>query len=321
MLVARDAGPARERLLRQATLDAVWVDEDESFDAAVRVCAVTATRAGSGRTTAVSGGAAPAVRMPAPRAGDVTASWGSLLATTGGVPAVELVGPALGSIASAPAGFRQQYYGLVPFVREEAAGAGMPLVTSGLIEPAEMRWGATPCRFARRRWSAPVVDDEALRVDDPVLGSWLDARRCPKVLVASQTRIIEAVADPSGRMVPSVPVVSVEPTDPQDVWRVAALLLAPASSAWMLHHRAGSGLSADTVRVSARSVTALPLPGHRDHWDHAAELVQQWHAEPADADVRRRFALAACAAQGVSESERVELVQWWIGQVERSADA
>ena len=164
-------------------------------------------------------------------------------------------------MASATAGFRQQYYGLVPFVRERSTGDGH---AAGDVGPdragrAALGPGPVPVRpptLGRARWSIT----EALRADDPSLGAWVDARRRPKVLVASQTRIIEAVVDAAGRLVPSVPVVSVEPTDPADLWRVAAALLSPVASAWMLHHRAGSGLSADTVRVSARSVTGVPLP-------------------------------------------------------------
>ena len=53
----------------------------------------------------------------------------------------------------------------------------------------------------------------------------------PKVLVASQTKVIEAVVDEAGRAVPGTPVVSVEPTDPEvDVWHLAALLTSPVAT-------------------------------------------------------------------------------------------
>ena len=163
------------------------------------------------------------IRRTGRRARSGNGGWGSLLAAMNGVPAVELTGPTLGTLASATAGFRQQYYGLVPFVREREEGDGMPLVTSGLIEPAELRWGRTSCRFARRRWTAPVVDHEALRAENPTVGAWSDARRRPKLLVASQTRIIEAVADPSGHLVPPrYRWCRWNPENPRDLWRVAA---------------------------------------------------------------------------------------------------
>lgn len=320
ILVARDAGPTRRRVRHVASLDAVWVDRDRSFDAAVRVCALTATRGGRGsRTSVVVGWDRPPVTVGQPGKADET--WGALLAAASGVPAVDLDGPPLRSMATATAGFRQQYYGLVPFVGERSDGAGMPLVTSGLIEPAELLWGRTPCRFARRRWDAPVVDHRALRAADTSLGAWVEARRRPKVLVASQTRVIEAVVDADGGLLPSVPVVSVEPTDASDLWRVAAALLSPVVSAWMLHDRAGSGLSDDTIRVSARSVTGVPLPTDPIRWDEAAELVRRWHRDPSDRGARRRFGAAAIAAYEVPEPAASHLGSWWDEHVERSAHA
>ena len=320
ILVARDAGPTRRTVRRSASLDAVWVDRDRSFDAAVRVCALAATRGRRGSTTSVVvGWDRPPTTVGQPSEADET--WGALLAAASGVPAVDLAGPPLSSMVTATAGFRQQYYGLVPFVRERSDGAGMPLVTSGLIEPAQLLWGRVPCRFARRRWDTPVVDHRALRAADPSLGAWVEARRRPKVLLASQTRIIEAVVDADGRLLPSVPVVSVEPSDSTDLWRVAAALLSPVASAWMLHDRAGSGLSDDTIRVSARSVTDLPLPTDPVRWDEAADLVRRWHRDPPDRDARLRFVAAAIAAYEVPQPAAARLGSWWNEHVERSTRA
>ena len=320
ILVARDAGAVRRQVRHVASLDAVWVDRDGSFDAAVGVCALTATRGGGAPATSVAvGWDRPAITVGQPAEHDE--GWGALLAAAAGVPSVDPDGPALGSIAAATAGFREQYYGLVPFVRERADGGGMPLVTSGLIEPAELLWGRVPCRFARRRWDAPVVDRRAVADADVTLGDWVEARRRPKILVASQTRVIEAVVDVDGRLLPSVPVVSVEPADPANLWRVAAALLSPVATAWLLHHRAGSGLSDDTIRVSARSVTELPLPTDHDCWAEAAELVERWHDDPSDRGRRRRFAAAAIAAYEPPPAAAADLGSWWEEHVERSVRA
>jgi hypothetical protein len=133
--------------------------------------------------------------------------------------------------------------------------------------------------------------------------------------------VIEAVVDPDGQLGPSVPVVSVEPADPADLWRLAAALLSPVASAWMLHHRSGSGLSSDTVRISARSVTELPLPTEPDRWDEAAVLVRCWHEDPADHACRQRFARAAIAAYDVPEPAAEHLGSWWTEHIERSVRA
>src|SRR5918995_691779 len=82
-----------------------------------------------------------------------------------------------------------------------------------------------PTRFARQRYDAPLVDLAAVRSGP--LGSWADARLVPKLLVAGQGRVIEAVVDERGEWLPSVPVVSVVPRESADLWRILAVLLAP----------------------------------------------------------------------------------------------
>jgi hypothetical protein len=89
----------------------------------------------------------------------------------------------------------------------------------------------------------------------------------------------------------------------------------------MLHHRAGSGLSADTIRVSARSVTGVPLPSDRARWDDAAALVEQWHEDPGDREVLRRYARTVTEAYELGESDVDDLCSWWIQHIERSIGA
>ena len=48
-------------------------------------------------------------------------------------------------------------------------------------------------RFAKREFSAPRVDVARL---DARMRAWAPRKLVPKVLVANQTRIVEAVADP-----------------------------------------------------------------------------------------------------------------------------
>ncbi len=103
--------------------------------------------------------------------------------------------------------FRDEYYGLIPAVSD--AGCGPPLVTSGLIDPGQCHWGQRPVRFAKREFSAPRVDVGRL---DARMRAWARRKLVPKVLVANQTRIVEAVADPCGAWLPGVPVTSVVPT-------------------------------------------------------------------------------------------------------------
>ena len=77
------------------------------------------------------------------------------------------------------------------------AGDGPPLVTVRAPRRRPLRVGRAAGRFARRSFAAPRVDVAAL---PPALQAWATGRLVPKVLVATQTRVIEAVVDPSGRV-------------------------------------------------------------------------------------------------------------------------
>ena len=63
---------------------------------------------------------APLEDAPAAAVGGPT--WAPLIADAAGVPAVALAGGhgRLGDLATATAGFRQHFYGLVPFVGDDA---------------------------------------------------------------------------------------------------------------------------------------------------------------------------------------------------------
>jgi hypothetical protein len=220
--------------------------------------------------------------------------WASLLATAEGIPSVALGGHGvLGDHATVSAGFRDEYYSLVPFVREAEAGDA-PLITSGLVDPLVCRWGERPARFARRRWDAP-----ALPVDD--LPAWAAKLRGPKVLVATQTRVVEAMADELGELVPCTPVLSVVPTGELDLWHLLAVLLAPPVSAWALHEARGAAMASDALKLSAAQVRRVPLPPPGDAWD-------------AGADAARRGDLDG-VGRAMTRAYGVDVEDWWRGRL------
>ncbi|MEO7369515.1 MAG: hypothetical protein ABIZ69_01550, partial [Ilumatobacteraceae bacterium] len=177
------------------------------------------------------------------------ALWSGLIADT-----VESAhdGPVLGDMATFTADFRDQYYGLVGAVSDSADGP--PLITSGLIEPNECWWGRRPVRFAKKRFDAPRVDVGAL---SPALQRWASRRLVPKILIANQTRRIEAVVDRDGDWLPSVPVITCTTSRLDDV---LAVLHSEAATDWVRYHAAGSGLSATGVRITARLLASIPVP-------------------------------------------------------------
>ncbi|WP_158296544.1 N-6 DNA methylase [Nocardioides albidus] len=300
VLAARDAGPVRAAIAEQGAVTDFWCSERPVFT-------------GTSVSTCV-----PVVRIGASPATDPE-SWGALAAPAFGIPTVTLSSDTgtIGDLATCTADFRDQYYGLAPFVHDRLPG-GTPLITTGLIEPAESRWGTAPTRFARRRYDAPAVDLDALRADG-ALAPWAGARLVPKLLVAGQGRVIEAVADEAGAWLPSVPVVSVVPHDRADLWRLLAVLLAPPVVAHAATRYLGTGLTPGSVKVSARQLGALPLPADAGAGAEGAELARR--AQRAGADERAGLLVAAGRVMTAAYAGSDEVHAWWAARVRRTDES
>ena len=309
VVATRDAAEVRRVVLADGALTWFWWTTRPVFDAQVRTCAVAIVRGATGRraprqirrASGASFAAAPSVATSDFVGASARSGTWSILVQDGRtappLPDLSVRAAALGGLAAVKADFRDEYYGLVDAVTD--GGSGAPLVTSGLIDPGRCRWGERSTRFAKQRYAAPRVDVERL---PPELRPWAAERLVPKVLVASQTRVIEAVADPRGEWLPCVPVVSVLPRRRADVWSVAALLTSPVASAWLAARSAGSGLSAVALRVSAPVLAGLPLP--------AGDL------SPAVSALRtgdlERCAVEVDRAYGVDGPAGERLLDWWL---------
>lgn len=309
IVATRDAGTVREAVLDGSAVSWFWWSPTPVFDAQVRTCAVAIVRgaAGARGPRRIRRAVGPDISTAEPvRSDDFrrsvadTGSWSLLMRDRGGppdLPPLATSGRTLSDVAAVTADFRDQYYGLVGAVGDDCDGP--PLVTSGLIDPCECRWGQRPTRFARQQFAAPRVAIEDLA---PTIRTWAARRLVPKVVVASQTRIIEAVADPDGAWLPCVPVVSVVPRLPDDVWALTAVLTSPVASAWLAARSTGSGLSAGALRVSAPVLAALPLPA--GDLEVAASL-----AIAGDVESCGR---AVCAAYGLDSRAAGPIVEWWL---------
>jgi SAM-dependent methyltransferase len=252
ILSARDAAPIRTGLLDNAALRHLWWSPTSLFDAQVRTAALVFERGDVQGDVQRSVG--PSFAPAAPTR--LSTSWGALLLDSGddlGEPADDDA-PVLGDLAVFSADFRDQYYGLIGAVGDDVDGP--PLVTSGLIDPGCCHWGERPVRFAKQRFAAPRVALDRL---SPPLQRWAAGRLVPKVLIANQTRGIEAVVDRDGAWLPGVPVISAVPRPGVGLDEVMATLSSPAASAWVRRQAAGSGLSADTVRLGPALLASIPL--------------------------------------------------------------
>ncbi len=300
ILTARDAGPIRAEVGSVGALRWFWSSTSRMFDAMVATCAIGFERAGRheipipvARTSGANFDVIAPVRPPATAVQNH--HWGWLLAGSRGIPAL----PAIDSTsivtdhALVTANFRDQYYGLVGSVVE--GGDGPPLVTTGLIDVNRCHWGLRPTRFAKEQFTEPRVDRANLV---PFMQRWADRCLVPKVLVATQSRVIEAVVDESGEWLPAVPVIRLVPHRPESLWQIAAVLTSPVASALIAEQSVGSGLSSNTVRVSQRTLGLLPWPAG----DLAAAVVAL-----RDGDVVG-CGRAVDEAYGIADEA---LIDWW----------
>ena len=321
VLSAGHGRAVREHVHEQGRVSGLWLAREQVFDAAVDVCGVvieTKPQAPSPqprhavkRRVGASFTAATALRkMLGPD------DWGSAASELFGVPQVRFSsgGEQLRELVVATAGFRDQFYGLAPHVAEAAGPPTLDrpkLVTVGMIDVMRLAWGERVFKFAKQPYERPVLDRDSLHADDPKLGEWVAARLRPKLLVATQTKVVECWVDVEGHTVPATPVVSVEPrdlTDVQTLWRVAAALTAPAVSAYWMARKFGSGMSRNSMRISATDIESLPLPKDHNAWDQASELLQNASSNPA---VLADFAAAIGEAYGIGDPT---LVAWWMGR-------
>lgn len=283
-LSARDAAPARRRVLDLATLEGLWICPDRVFpDAEVEVCAVILDRSGPRRRSVrrwvgEDWAALPVVTVDSDELA-TRPSWGHLAAPAMGIPEVDLGRHGtLGALVSATAGFRDEYYGLAALVEETPEPRPerwAPLVTAGLVDPGRLWWGERTARIAKRPWTRPGIDLDRLDLGS-ALARWVSARLRPKLLVATQTRVVEAAADPNGELIPSTPLVAVH-ADGDELWRALAVLLAPPVTAWTRAIHLGAARSAGSLKLSARQVEAIPLPPDTDLWGAVATALAGEH--------------------------------------------
>jgi hypothetical protein len=284
ILASRDAGPIRERVDELADLAwSWWVREQQLFDANVYVCMLGFRRPSTGPADALA--------------------WTSVVTGELGIPALDPTAlrteGTVGDRAELNLNFRDEYYALTNAVSDDADGP--PLVTSGLIDPGVNRWGQRPVKFNKQWLEHPRVD--LSKLDDRFV-AWARRKLVPKVVVANQTRAIEAVADPDGEWIPSVPVITATPTAAPDARRavdeIEAVLTSPVASVMAWHLAAGTGMSTQSVRLTPTVIAAIPWPA--GSLDDAVAALD-------DGDVAG-CGRAVVAAYGLGSA--TELVNWWI---------
>ncbi len=292
VLAARDAAPVRAALDRDGGLVSLWASDRPVFDGTpVLTCAPVWERGRAGSGEEWSARAAPAFGIPAVNAVDRPRRARRPRTLHRRLPRPVLRAGAvrargdLGRRGTGPGGAGDH--------GPDRAG-GVPVgADADPVRQAEVRRaGRRPRRVAgrRRRWRR-----------GPSRGL------VPKVLVATQGAVLEGVVDVDGAWLPSVPTLVCTPP-PDRLWHVLAVLLAPPVVALAAARYLGTGLSARSVKLSAKQLAALPLPVDRAAWDRGAELARaaQW-AESSDERVGLLLSCAEEMCDGVRRRPRRDL--------------
>lgn len=312
ILSGRDTEPLRAWLDEVAPLRALWAAREPVFDAGVRACAPVLS-VGAERPAGVTLAFGPDVTARGLRGPQ---RWSGHGADALGAPDLPPMEGRLGELASATAGFRDEHYGLVSACREaapgEVAGDGARsarLVTVGSLDPLTAAWGRAPFRFGGRDWTRPMVDRDGLPVK---VAGWFDRQLRPKVLLATQTKLLEPVVDRVGDLVPATPLIAVH-ADARELDRVTAVLLAPPVVAWAWRRWFGSALTVDAVKLAARQVAELPLPADRAAWAEAAALVPR--ADGGEPTVAWDTAVEVAAIMTEAYKSSDQVLDWWLARL------
>jgi hypothetical protein len=289
-LSATDSAAIRSHIATRHDLNMIWRGDGSEFEAAVTTAILSLGPSCDTPQDPVRlvGPHFEPILGPAPTWR--TGSWAPLVARDSATLSVMagISGPKLGDLCTVTADYRDQYYGLrgaVADATEHGGSADEPrLITTGLIDPLVCLWGVNSTKFDKTTFERPCVHVSLL---SSILQRWAKSRLVPKVLVATQGKMVEAVIDEYGAWLPCVPVISVIPLPAGRIGlnEVAAILISPAAFDYFRSTKLGSGLSTGAIKVSAGDLRAMPAPPYLDVLAQAGLLLPGL----ADPDTRSQF--------------------------------
>lgn len=334
VLATRDCAAVRRFVAEETRIRSVWVNPARAFAGVnVLTCAVVAERCAERRTphriqmyvgTQCRKGEALRVSATALRA---MPTWGIFTRGLSGLPEIRVKRDAtLGDVAQATADFRDQYYGLKGHLGEGCAWDAQdraPLITSGLLDLGHVLWETRSTRVLKEEWNRPMVNLRTLR-QDTGMGRWIAQRRVPKVLLPTQTRVLEPWVDEAGVTLPCVPVISLMPRSgsqrgesANDLWLIGAVLASPVVSALARVEVAGAALSAEAIKLSAKQCLGLPLPKDAA-WAELAAGFRTVCAEGARCETLHHFGELAIRAYDIPADVAKPIMEWWLPKAMQS---
>jgi|694.fasta_scaffold99756_2 hypothetical protein len=319
-LATRDSESVRQVIANTNSLCSIWVCTEKIFDAAVQVTAISLSLGKATESVKIYSGRSFDYVEETRQFTTFEPTWSRAMTAARRFPVASLqTDGRLSDIAEITGDFRDQYYGLVNAVVENSLPTSeqMKLATVGLIDPGLFAWGETATRFAKNPFTYPVVNLDKL---DPKITEWVKSRRRPKVIVATQTKVLECYVDEVGDVLPSVPLSTVNST-PEMIWHIAALLSAPPISLLACERHFGAGMSADVLKLGAKDLLELPIPQFKEPWELAAsnfKLLQKAVSTIDRLSIMTQIGRLMCEAYGVANDE---VLQWWLGRLPRSMQA
>lgn len=290
-------------LVESYNFKALWVADTALFDASVKTCAVLAEGV---QTKTRQGGAVALYAGETVTRGSSSeiASWSELAADALGVPKPDNINtPSFEGLIEATAGFRDEYYGLAEVCVESDATDGevVRLATTGMLNLLSCSWGEKEARFAKKRFSEPVVPRA---VADKKIQNWIDRQLAPKVLVPTQSKVFKPFADPNSAYVATTPVIVVTG---EDLAGFVAALFSPVVNLLAYRKNFGAGLSISAIKLRATDLVRLPQPMDQELWDEGRGIVSELMSKaPQKSELLELADLMNRAYRGSND-----LLGWW----------
>ena len=311
LIAARDALEIREKILTEASLEGLWVDQSTVFVGRTEVCAPIIKNVTSDKKEVLRYVGREIEEATSGEYPSDPSNWGELVADLVGLPDVKIVSS--GTVehkALVTSGFRQHFYGLVPGVSEQKEETVVnPLITTAMVDPFHCLWGEKVVQFDGRKWERPVVDLEKVAEFDRAVGEWMRVRQNPKLFISTQTRVIEVVVDEKGDWIPLTPLLIVQPFE-EDLWALATALSAPVISVLAARQALGAARSVSRITLSSKQLSELPLPSDKRAWEEAIGIAQTIHSST-NKDLEELWLLFGETINQAYGTRDDELISWW----------
>ena len=156
--------------------------------------------------------------------------------------------------------FTDDFYFVGRSITEANQQPNPRVITVAHIDPGHLLWGDRGVRINGNRWTKPVVDLQALSLEDPERAQRL-TRRWSRQRIALATRgaVIECCQLNEGE-VAQVPLIELwTDNGPENLALIYAQLLSPSATAWYLQHHAAMDQTGAGIDLRAAAVKFLPM--------------------------------------------------------------